>query len=111
MAALVADLGRRAKTASRVLATASTDAKDAALAVAADLLVERAQELLAANADDIARAEAGGVSATVVDRLRLSSGRIEGMANGLRTVAALPDPVGEGVDGWGRPNGLRIERV
>ena len=107
----VADLGRRAKAASRVLATASTEAKDAALAVAADLLVERGTEILDANADDVARAEADGVSATVVDRLRLSAARIEAMAAGLRKVAALPDPVGEVVDGWVRPNGLRIQRV
>ncbi|MEY2451047.1 MAG: glutamate-5-semialdehyde dehydrogenase [Acidimicrobiaceae bacterium] len=107
----VADLGLRAKTASRVIASASTEAKDAALAVAADLLVERAAELLDANAGDVARAEADGVSATVVDRLRLSTGRIESMAAGLRKVGALPDPVGEVVDGWVRPNGLRIERV
>ncbi|MEY2459959.1 MAG: glutamate-5-semialdehyde dehydrogenase, partial [Acidimicrobiaceae bacterium] len=107
----VADLGRRAKAASRVLAGASTEAKDAALAVAADLLVERAPDILDANTGDVARAEAGGVSATVVDRLRLSDARVESMAAGLRKVAALPDPVGEVVDGWVRPNGLRIARV
>ena len=107
----VAELGQRAKAASRVLATASTEAKDGGLAVGAELLVERAAELLDANASDVARAEAGGVSATVVDRLRLMPARIDAMAAGLRKVAALPDPVGEVVDGWVRPNGLRIERV
>ena len=107
----VADLGRRAKTAARVLAGASTEAKDGALAVAADLLVERGPEILDANAADVARGESNGVSATIVDRLRLSTARIEAMASGLRKVAALPDPVGEVVDGWVRPNGLRIERV
>ena len=107
----VADLGRRSKTASRVLATASTEAKDGALHVAAELLGERAAEILEANADDISRAEADGVSTTVIDRLRLNPARIDGMAGGLRKVAALPDPVGEVVDGWVRPNGLRIERV
>src|SRR3954447_2491273 len=107
----VAELGTRAKAASRVLATASTEAKDAGLTLAADLLVERAAEILGANASDAAKAEAGGVSATVVDRLRLTSSRIDGMAAGLRKVAALPDPVGEVTDGWVRPNGLRIERV
>src|ERR687897_3386985 len=64
-----------------------------------------------AQADDVAAAEAAGVTATVVDRLRLSPARLEGMAAGLRTVAALPDPVGSVVDGWVRPNGLRIEQV
>ena len=107
----VADLGHRVKAASRILATASTEAKDGALGIAADVLVERADEILEANGVDVARADADGVSATVVDRLRLSAARIDAMAAGLRTVAALPDPVGEVVDGWVRPNGLRIERV
>jgi glutamate-5-semialdehyde dehydrogenase len=107
----MAQLGKRAKAASRTLATASTGAKDAALHAAADLLVDRGPEILEANADDVRRAEADGVTSTIVDRLRLTNGRIEGMANGLRTVAALPDPVGEIVEGWTRPNGLVIEKV
>jgi glutamate-5-semialdehyde dehydrogenase len=107
----IVELGRRAKSASRVLATASTEAKDAALLAAADLLVERVEDLLDANAVDVARAEDGGVSATVIDRLRLTSARIDSMAAGLRKVASLPDPVGEVTDGWVRPNGLRIQRV
>ena len=107
----IADLGRRAKAASRVLATASTEAKDAALLAAADLLVERTDDLLAANAEDVAAAEAEGVTATVIDRLRLTSARVEGMAGGLRQVAGLADPVGEVTQGWVRPNGLRIEKV
>jgi glutamate-5-semialdehyde dehydrogenase len=107
----VAELGRRAKAASRVLATASTSAKDAALDAAADVLVRRTSEILDANASDVARAEDAGTSPTVVDRLRLSAARVESMAGGLRQVAALPDPVGEIVDGWTRPNGLVIERV
>ncbi len=105
------DLGRRAKAASRVLARASTAAKDDALHTAADLLVARAADLLEANAADVATAEAGGVRATVVDRLRLTTARVEGMAAGLRQVAALPDPVGEVLEGWTRPNGLLIEKV
>ena len=107
----IAELGRRAKAASRALATASTDTKDAALHGAADLLVARGAEVLEANRVDVARAEADGVAPTVVDRLRLDERRIESMAGGLRQVAALPDPVGEVVDGWVRPNGLRIRRV
>jgi len=107
----VAELGRRAKAASRALATASTPAKDAALEAAADLLVRRTEEILSANAADVARAEEAGTPATVVDRLRLTPPRVEAMAAGLRQVAALPDPVGEIVDGWTRPNGLVIERV
>ncbi|HEY5697528.1 MAG TPA: glutamate-5-semialdehyde dehydrogenase [Acidimicrobiales bacterium] len=111
MSATVADLGQRAKAASQALARASSADKDAALVAAADLLVARSQELLDANAVDVGRAEADGVSPTVIDRLRLSPARIEAMAAGLRQVASLPDPVGEVLEGWTRPNGLRIHRV
>ncbi len=111
MSAALADQGRRAKEASRVLALASTSTKDASLHRAAELLVERSAEVIAANAEDVARAEARGTTATVVDRLRLGPDRVEAMAAGLRQVAALADPVGEVVEGWVRPNGLRIERV
>lgn len=107
----VSTLGARAKVASRVLATASTEAKDAALLAAADLLERRSGEILAGNAADVEREEAGGMAPGLVDRLRLSDDRIAGMAGGLRQVAALPDPVGEITDGWVRPNGLRINRV
>jgi len=107
----IAELGRRAKAASRVLATASTATKDDALRAAADLLVARAGELLSANAIDVARATDQGLTETVVDRLRLTAAKIEAMAAGLRQVAALADPVGEVLDGWVRPNGLRIRRV
>ena len=105
------ELGRRAQIASRAVARASTAAKDAALLAAADLLVERAGDVLAANQVDVTRAVDGGTTVTVVDRLRLDMGRVEAMAAGLRQVAALADPVGEVVDGWTRPNGLRITRV
>jgi glutamate-5-semialdehyde dehydrogenase len=111
VATTIPELGRRARAAARVLATATTEAKDAGLLAAADLLLERGDEVLAANVEDVARAEEGGASATVVDRLRLDGRRLEGMAGGLRKVAALPDPVGQVVDGWVRPNGLRIRRV
>ncbi len=107
----VEELGARAKAASRLLATASTEAKDAALHAAADLLEQRSDEILSANAADVDREEAGGMGAGLLDRLRLSPERIEGMAGGLRQVASLPDPVGEITDGWVRPNGLRIHRV
>src|SRR5207302_4568130 len=76
--AAMAELGRRAKAASRQLATASTAAKDAALEAAADLLVDRAADVLEANAADVGRAENDGVTATVVDRLRLDRSRIQG---------------------------------
>jgi glutamate-5-semialdehyde dehydrogenase len=107
----VAAQGARVKAAARAVALADTDTKNAALLAAADVLLARSDEVLAANARDVASAEADGVAPTVIDRLRLTRGRIESMADGLRQVAALPDPVGEVLDGWVRPNGLRIERV
>src|SRR4051794_25187316 len=96
------ELGARAKAASRPLALASTDVKNDALLAAADQLFAHSNGILAANAADVARAEEAGTTATVVDRLRLTAARIEGMAAGLRQVAVLPDPVGEVVDGWTR---------
>lgn len=107
----VEDLGRRAKAASRSLAAASTPSKNAALLTAADLLLERSAEIQAANDLDLEAAQAAGMEAGPLDRLKLTDARLEGMANGLRTVAALPDPVGEVLDGWRRPNGLDISRV
>jgi len=74
-------------------------------------LLSRVDDVLAANVADVERAQASGVAATVVDRLRLTQARVDAMAAGLRQVAALPDPVGEVLDGWVRPNGLRISRV
>jgi len=105
------DLGRRAKAASRVVARAPSAARNDALHRSAELLDERIDAVLAANATDLARAEAADADATALDRLRLDASRLRGMATGLRTVAALPDPVGEVVDGGVRPNGLRVERV
>ena len=107
----IPELGRRAKAAARALATASTDQKNDALETAAALLVDRGPEILEANRHDVSRAENDGVSPTVIDRLRLDEPRIEGMAAGLRNVIGLPDPVGEVLDGWVRPNGLRVRRV
>ena len=107
----ITELGTRAKAASRVLATASTASKDAALLAAADLLLDRHAEILHANSEDVAAAEAAGERSTVIDRLRLSDARLQSMAAGLRQVAGLADPVGEVTDGWVRPNGLQVQRV
>ncbi len=107
----IPELGRRAKAAARVLATTATAAKDEALVLGAELLVAHTDELLEANATDVARATDGGVAPTVIDRLRLDAARVRSMASGLEQVAALADPVGEVLDGWTRPNGLRISRV
>ena len=92
-----------------MLAGSSSAMRDDALSVAADLIEARADQILSANAEDLARAT--DADATSLDRLRLDRGRVAGMAAGLRDVARLPDPVGEVVEGWVRPNGLRVERV
>jgi len=105
------DLGRRARGAARAMAGAGGAAKDGALRTAADLLEERAEELLEHNAGDVAAARAGGAGDTELDRLTLTPARVHAMAAELRQVAALADPVGAVVEGWVRPNGLRIERV
>jgi len=107
----IEELGRRARDASRVLARASTAAKDDALHAGADMLEARTDAILAANGADVAAAEGAGATDTVVDRLRLTESRLGAMASGLRKVAALADPIGETLDGWVRPNGLEIRRV
>src|ERR1017187_641647 len=107
----VPELGRRAKAASRLIATASGGVKDTALRLAADLLEQHRSDILAANDHDVREAEAAGATSTELDRLRLTDGRVEAMAEGLRQVAGLADPVGEVVEGSVRPNGLRVERV
>src|SRR5262249_23959229 len=104
-------LGQRARAASLALATASTGAKDAALAAAADLLEARVDQVLEANAIDVASAERAAMAPTAEDRLRLTEARVSAMAQGLRQVASLPDPVGQTVDSWIRPNGLEIRQV
>jgi len=109
--ATMQDLGARAKAASKVLALASTAAKDSALHAAADLLEAGVDRVLEANVADVVAAERAGSNATVVDRLRLDGRRVAAMAAGLRDVAALADPVGQTVDGWVRPNGLEIRQV
>ena len=106
----LAEMGRRAKAAARSLAAAGPK-KDAALRAAADGLERSAGEILAANAEDLAEARAGGMRPALADRLALSGARVRGMAEGLRGVAAQRDPVGEVVSGITRPNGLRIEKV
>jgi len=104
-------LGSRSRAASREIASASTAQKNEALHTAADRLLERVDDILTANSDDVARAEANGTSATLVERLTLTEARVGAMADGLRGVATLPDPVGEVPGGWVRPNGLRIRQV
>ena len=111
MATELARLAVRARVAVKSISTASSAARDQALVVAADLLASGTAGLLEANRADLDRARAGGLGDTALDRLALDEGRIEQMAAGLRAIAALADPVGEVLDGWVRPNGLRVQRV
>ena len=111
MATELERLGDRARAAVKSIAAASSAARDQALQVAADLLEAGAADLLAANRADLERARTDGLGEAALDRLALDDRRIESMAAGLRTVAALVDPVGEVLDGWVRPNGLRVQRV
>lgn len=105
------NMGERARQAAQVLATASTDLKNQALLAMARGLKDRAREILEANAIDMEEGRKNGLSQTLLDRLMLNEKRIDDMAEGLEAVAALPDPIGEGVKMWKRPNGLEICQV
>ncbi|MBI1957805.1 MAG: glutamate-5-semialdehyde dehydrogenase, partial [Candidatus Rokubacteria bacterium] len=111
IAARVQAKARAAKEASRVLALAPTRTKNEVLTQMARGLEEKAATILEANRADLAHARSKGLTRAFVDRLTLTDGRIEEMATGVRQVAALPDPVGEVVETWRRPNGLEISRV
>lgn len=104
-------MGQRAKEAERFLRTASTARKDKGLAEIADALMENRDAILEANTRDIANGEQAGMSAALLDRLRLSQARIAGMAQGVRDIIALADPVGRVLAGGNRPNGLQIVKV
>jgi glutamate-5-semialdehyde dehydrogenase len=103
--------GQRARRAARILAIAPRDAKDHALITAARTLRARTASILAANAEDIAAARERGATGSFLDRLVLDAGRIDAIARGLEDIAALPDPVGEEIAQWDRPNGLKISRI
>ena len=105
------DLGERAKAASQILATASTEEKNETLRTTADCLVAASEEILDANLTDIERARAANTPETVIDRLRLDTTRVEAMADGLRKLIQLPDPVGTITESWTRPNGLEIQKA
>ncbi|WP_095201070.1 glutamate-5-semialdehyde dehydrogenase [Mesorhizobium carmichaelinearum] len=108
---LMADIGRRARAAARPLAIASTAAKNAALVAMAKAIIAREQAILDANAIDISNGQESGLSASFMDRLKLDPARIRTIADGIREIAELKDPVGDVIAAWERPNGLRIERV
>ena len=107
----VVEVAKRARVAAAGLAPLPRKDKDAALRAMADALVARAGEVLAANAEDVTAGREGGTSEAMLDRLSLTTARIEAMADGLRHVATLPDPVGEVVRGSSLPNGLELRQV
>jgi glutamate-5-semialdehyde dehydrogenase len=107
----VEEVCREAKRASRSLAQLDTAAKDAALQALAAALIERTPEILEANARDMEAGQEAGLSSALMDRLRLDESRVAAMADGVRQVAALPDPVGEVIDGHRLPNGLDVRKV
>jgi glutamate-5-semialdehyde dehydrogenase len=107
----VQEQGQRARVAATALATAGRATKDAALSAMADALVAGTAEILSANGDDVARARAAGTPEHIIDRLRLDGKRVAAMADGLRQVAVLPDPVGEVLRGSVLPNGLELRQV
>ncbi len=111
LSALMADLGHRAKLASRVLASATTAQKNKALTAAATAIRADAEIIKAANAKDMAAAKEKNLTAALLDRLALNDARIASMVTGLEEIAALPDPVGATIAEWTRPNGLNISRV
>jgi len=111
LAAYMRDVGERARAAARVLARASTQAKNAALEATAVAIERDAKRLLAANAEDVSSARVAGEDAAFVDRLRLKQATITAMAEGLRQIGALPDPVGELSDLKYRPTGIQVGRM
>jgi glutamate-5-semialdehyde dehydrogenase len=109
--ALMLDIGAHAKAASQPLSIASAERKHAALVSMAAEIIARKNDILAANAIDLENAHASGMTGSFLDRLTLNEARIRAMADGIRTIAELKDPIGEVIAEWDRPNGLHIERV
>lgn len=109
--ALMAQIGAQAKAAVRPLSIASTKQKNDALLAMAVALEADSAAILAANALDLDAVKSSGLQASFIDRLTLTPARIKDMADAIRAIAALPDPVGSVIAAWDRPNGLQIERV
>lgn len=104
-------MGERAKAAERALSVCGASQKNAALMKTAELLESAADEIIAANRKDIASARDNGVAEQMIDRLKLDKARIEVIADAVRKIAALDDPIGEILEGYTRPNGLKIKKV
>ena len=111
LAQQIEELGKRARAAARALALCSKDEKNAALMAMADAIEAAEDDILAANAKDLEAAPGYGLNAAAVDRLRLDSARLSAMAKGVREVAGLPDPCGEIIRQWTRPNGMQITKL
>jgi glutamate-5-semialdehyde dehydrogenase len=109
--ALMLDIGARAKAASQPLSIASAERKHAALVSMATEIIARKNDILGANAIDLENAHASGMTGSFLDRLTLNEARIRAMADGIRAIAELKDPINEVIAAWDRPNGLNIERV
>ncbi len=107
----VFEKGKKARAAAMILANCNTNIKNTALLAMADALVANASEIIAANKRDVETGRANGMAESLIDRLSLNENRVAEMAKGLREVATLPDPIGEVIEGWTRPNGLRIQKV
>ncbi|MDH7792625.1 glutamate-5-semialdehyde dehydrogenase [Ochrobactrum sp. AN78] len=111
IAAIMAEVGRKARQAAAPLSIASPQQKNKALLAAADSILASKDAILEANKLDLANAAESGMAASFVDRLTLDDSRIQAIADGIRAIAELNDPVGEVIAEWDRPNGLHIERV
>ncbi|MET3615302.1 glutamate-5-semialdehyde dehydrogenase [Rhizobium aquaticum] len=108
---LMLEIGQKARAAARPLSIASPERKHAALIAMATYIIAGMDKILAANALDLENARETGMAASFIDRLTLTESRIRDMANGIRAIAELKDPIGEVIAEWDRPNGLHIERV
>jgi glutamate-5-semialdehyde dehydrogenase len=111
IAAAMADIGRRAKAAARILALSPRPQRNAALSAMAQQIREGEATILAANSEDVAEAKASGATSAFLDRLSLDAKRVAAMGDGIETVRDLADPVGAVTESWTRPNGITIERV
>ena len=111
VAALMAEIGRKARAAARPLALATAERKHAALIAMVEAIRDGENAILDANAIDLANGEEAGLSPAMMDRLKLTPARIRALSDGIRTIAELRDPVGDVIAEWDRPNGLHIERV
>jgi len=108
---LMAEIGERARAAAREIAIASSESKSSAIQYAADLLRKRTTRILAANNQDMNVGAKAGLSKAMLDRLKLDQTRVASIADSLDNIARLPDPIGQVIDQWDRPNGLHIQKV